>query len=75
MYYIREFMYSLEQEQWVVSGQKIPGGVENARISAISDRRSLGHIRLYFQGNDNGVWESYWNGNTWTHSKSLSLGT
>ena len=59
---LRELKYSKGRrgEKWEVQTGQILGALENSRLSAVSARNS-GDVRLYYQGENGRLLESFWN--------------
>lgn len=69
--YIRELKYIAKTDKWGLQGSQMQGALEGSRLSAVSDRRTAGIVRLYYQGTDLRLCEGYWNDNGLAQQKAV----
>ena len=70
--YIRELKYLARNNNWGLQGSRMQGALEGSRLSAVSDRRTPGIVRLYYQGRDLLLCEGYWNENGFAQRKFIA---
>lgn len=71
--YIRELKYIAKTDKWGLQGSQMQGALEGSRLSAVSDRRTAGIVRLYYQGTDLRLCEGYWNDNGLAQRKFIAF--